>query len=170
MLESINNSCNETKLDQKNLDETFEVWWPKLDKKINEILTQENTNPKPTKRKDRDILEEILELARSNAKAIISNPRDVSRITVEALVSCYRNIKEKNALGMNIEFDLAHMANVIGRLCKECNFEDVYVRHPNIRSYNISGGMYRAKNSASESESFMPKRRKEESSDNACKQ
>lgn len=158
LLESINNSCEETKLEQKSLDETFEVWWPMLDKKINEILAQDNTDSKPSKRKDRDILEEILELARSNAKAIISTPRDVSRITVEDLVAGYRRIKEKNVRGLSIESDLIQMESTIIRLCKESNFEDVYERHPGIRTY-VGVGMYRAKNSASESESFGLKRR-----------
>lgn len=158
LLESINNSCEETKLEQKSLDETFEVWWPMLYKKINEILAQDNTDSKPSKRKDRDILEEILELARSNAKAIISTPRDVSRITVEDLVAGYRRIKEKNVRGLSIESDLIQMESTIIRLCKESNFEDVYERHPGIRTY-VGVGMYRAKNSASESESFGLKRR-----------
>ena len=93
LIESVNNSCDENKLEQKSLDETFDVWWPMLENRINDILTKDKTTPKPKKRDDRDILEEILELARSNAKSIITNQREVSRFTVEELVSGYRRIK-----------------------------------------------------------------------------
>ena len=55
LLESINNSCNESKLEQNSLDETFEMWWPKLDEKIYEILKKDTVAPKSKKRTDRDI-------------------------------------------------------------------------------------------------------------------
>lgn len=113
LVESINNSCNESKLDQKNLDETFDMWWPKLEKKIKEILIQDKSGSKPTKRGERDILEEILELTRSNAKSILSEQRNISRITIEELVLCYRHIKEKNAHGGIIALDLAQMESTI---------------------------------------------------------
>ena len=168
LIESVNNSCDENKLEQKSLDETFDVWWPMLENRINDILTKDKTTPKPKKRDDRDILEEILELARSNAKSIITNQREVSRFTVEELVSGYRRIKEKITRGASIEVDLIQMESTIIRLCKESSFEDIYERHPGIRTY-LGGGMYRAKNSASESESFGLKRRLDEKTVNADK-
>lgn len=159
LLESINNSCNETKLDQKNLEETFDMWWPKLEEKIKNILSQDKSNPKPKKREDRDILEEILELARSNAKSILTDQRSISRMTIEELVSCYRHIKEKSIRGGSIDLDLAKMESTIMRLCKEGNFEDVYVRYPRIRPFSVGGGLYREKNSARESSEDIQKGR-----------
>lgn len=162
LLESINNSCNETKLDQKSLDETFDMWWPKLEEKIKEILTQDNSNSKPKKRAERDILEEILELTRSNGKSILSDHRNMSRMTVEEIVSCYRRIKEKNARGGFLDFDLAQMESAILRLCKESNFEDIYSRYQRIRTYSVGEEVYREKNSIRESSSYPLKRRFEE--------
>ena len=128
LLESINNSCDESKLEQNSLDETFEMWWPKLEKKIKEILTQEQGATKPQKRTDRDILEEILEFTRSNAKLVLSEQRGASPITIEELVSRYRAIKEEVSTGQIVEADLVMMESSIIRLCKELNMEDVYFR------------------------------------------
>lgn len=170
LLESINNSCEETKLEQKSLDETFEVWWPKLEEKINSILSQYTTTPKPKRRTERDILEEILELTRSNAKTLVSDQRNISRFTVEELVSNFRRIKEKNQRGSSLESELAQLESAIIRLCKESNLEDIYMRYPRIRTYSTGGGMYRAKNSVSEPELSILKRRVEERTDTIDKQ
>ena len=162
LIVSINNSCDETKLEEKNLDEIFEVWWPRLDEKIKEILNNDKTGTKPTKRPERDILEEILELTRSNAKSILSDQRNISHITVEELLLCYRRIKEKNTRGGNLDLDLAQMDSTILRLCKEGNFEDVYSRYQRIRTYSVGEEVYREKNSIRESSSYPFKRRFEE--------
>lgn len=128
LLESINNSCNESKLEQKYLDETFEMWWPKLEDNIQTILAEAKGTTTTPKRPDRDILEEILELTRSNAKLVLSEQRGASPVTIEELVSRYRTIKEKMAIGQIAEADLVMMESSIIRLCKELNLEDVYFR------------------------------------------
>lgn len=128
LLESINNSCNETKLEEKSLDETFEMWWPQLEGKIKEILAQFKSATKPQKRSDSDILEEILELTRSNTKLALSDQRGASTITIEELVTRYKAIKEKVSTGQSMEADLILLESAIIRLCKEMNLEDVYFR------------------------------------------
>lgn len=128
LLESINNSCNESKLEEKSLDETFEMWWPQLEDKVKNILAQAKNTTKVQKRPDRDILEEILELTRSNAKLVLSDQRGASAITIEELVTRFRTIKEKVATGQNMEADFIMLESAINRLCKEMNLEDVYFR------------------------------------------
>lgn len=164
LIESINISCNETKLEQKNLDETFEMWWPKLDEKVKEILNQDKSGTKPKKRDTRDMIEEILDLTRSNAKSILSEQKSISRLTVEELVTNFRRIKERNFQGNNIENDLIIMESIVNRLCKEGNFENLIVRRPGLRSfYNFSDGdARRAKNSVRESDSIVMKRRRDD--------
>lgn len=159
LVESINNSCNESKLDQNSLDETFDMWWPKLDKKIKEILNQDKTGLKPTRRDQRDILEEILELTRSNAKSILSDQRYISPITIEELLLCFRRIKEKSIRGGSLDVDLAQMDSVIYRLCKESNLEEIFSRFQRIRPYRIAEELYREKNSIREASAFPMKRR-----------
>lgn len=137
LLESINNSCNESKLEEKSLDETFDMWWPKLETQIKEILVQAKSITKTQKRPDRDILEEILELTRSNAKFVLSDQRGASALTLEELVSRYRAIKEKMTTGQSPETDLIMMESSIIRLCKELNLEDIYYRRIGFHSYGM---------------------------------
>lgn len=66
---TINNNLEEKKLDDTTLSSTFEVWWEKLEKDIQEILTTtKGYTPTPTSnRSEKDILEELLRLARTAA-------------------------------------------------------------------------------------------------------
>lgn len=165
LIESINNSCNETKLDSNSLDETFDMWWPRLDNQIQEILSQDKTSTKPKKRSERDILEELLEIARSNAKSILSETRSISRYTAEDLVGCYWRIKEILAQGGNMELVLPQMEHIIIRLCKECNFEDVYFRRSRMRLSGMGKDMYRDKICDREQNPLLFKRKSEDISD-----
>ncbi len=159
LLESINNSCNESKLEQKSLDETFEMWWPKLENNIQAILAQAKGTTKSQKRPDRDILEEILELTRSNAKLVLSGQRSASPITIEELILRYRTIKEKMSTGQISEADFVMMESIIIRLCKELNLEDVYFRRIGCHSMGLRriSDSHVDKNSVNES---YPLRRK----------
>ncbi|GAG09667.1 unnamed protein product, partial [marine sediment metagenome] len=53
----------------EKLDITFERWWPDLDEKFKQISS--TVESQPTIRKDRELIEEILELARSLSRHII---------------------------------------------------------------------------------------------------
>lgn len=66
IVQTINATANERKLETAVLDDVFETWWPKLDKQINEILKNPPSIQKSQKRDERDILEEILELSKIN--------------------------------------------------------------------------------------------------------
>lgn len=149
LLESINSSCEETKLDTKSLDETFDMWWPKLEEKINEILSSGRNSSVSHKRSDRDIMEEILELTRSNAKSILSDEKRISRLTIEDLVHHFRRIKDKVSQDKDINEDLAQMESSIIRLCKEGNFEDIFFRRSISNPYGFirTGVVHRDKNS-----------------------
>jgi len=68
LMRTINNKikdCSEKTIPEKDLDEVFEVFWPKLEEKLNTI---KNSNESKTEqpRLDRDILEEILQVVRGN--------------------------------------------------------------------------------------------------------
>jgi hypothetical protein len=68
LISTINNSSEDMKLDPRDLDEVFEVWWPKLDEKIKGIMSSHKAEPKKDPRTQMDILIEILELTRILAK------------------------------------------------------------------------------------------------------
>jgi hypothetical protein len=62
LLKDINGALGEEKLPEPRLLETFERWWPDLEKAIN---TPPPIADKPKTRSDRELLEEILERVRS---------------------------------------------------------------------------------------------------------
>lgn len=66
VIKMISAELKDNKLAQNILDDVFEMWWPKLESKIQTILSQistETSNDSAT-RPERDILEEILEHTR----------------------------------------------------------------------------------------------------------
>lgn len=68
LLMSINSNLGDNKLEDKTLRSTFDVFWPQLKERIDAILAEpEEAGVKPTKRPDREILEEILKLSRQSA-------------------------------------------------------------------------------------------------------
>ncbi|MEQ5321482.1 TIR domain-containing protein [Providencia rettgeri] len=68
LVSSLNNFLEDSKLEDKTLQSSFEAFWPKLLSEIEEILAlPEPSQPQKKTRDDRDILEEILRLTRKTA-------------------------------------------------------------------------------------------------------
>lgn len=68
LLRSINNKLESDKLEEKTLNTTFELFWPKLERQIFEIISSsDSTESTQANRSDRDILEEVLRLTRKSA-------------------------------------------------------------------------------------------------------
>lgn len=63
----INSRLGDQKLPAKTVDSVFEKWWPDLEEEINEILTSITIVDGPV-RADREVLDEILLLARSTSR------------------------------------------------------------------------------------------------------
>lgn len=65
LLDTINRALSEARLENEVLDNVFEIFWPRLDRSIREILEQEpqekRTHPL---RSDRELLEEVLNITR----------------------------------------------------------------------------------------------------------
>lgn len=69
LVQTINNVLGESRLSESEIGESFEVWWPKLDERLKNIPPPvDSLEPQ---RADREILEEILELIRSQGRATI---------------------------------------------------------------------------------------------------
>jgi len=62
---TINNTLGDSKLPEAELNETFEVWWPKLEQRLNAI---EEPKARQPQRDLRDMIEEVLELTRFQAR------------------------------------------------------------------------------------------------------
>lgn len=86
----INNQLGEHKLPQKTLDNVFEKWWPDLDIKIKEILADVEVIDRPI-RSDRELLEEILTLSRSEVSKIsrINLPVEVVKEILQAVINVH---------------------------------------------------------------------------------
>ena len=97
MLKLLNtiNQLTDAKLPQKNLETTFEKWWPDLNTRIESILSQEDKPQKPI-RNDRDILEEILTLNRSMISRM-TRPSQASPDTIKELIIGYINIHDEQS-------------------------------------------------------------------------
>jgi len=74
LLLSLNKSCGELSLKEDLLSKSFDVWWPKLEEELNKIQ-DEKSESKVEKEENslkNEILEEILELTRTNQKILRS--------------------------------------------------------------------------------------------------
>jgi hypothetical protein len=69
LLHTINNALNTSALSEKQLNEAFEVWWPKLETQLR-LISDSDEGPKPH-RSDRELIEESLELIRDLARSRI---------------------------------------------------------------------------------------------------
>jgi hypothetical protein len=64
-----NAELGENGLAQEVLDSVFEMWWPKLDAAVSEILGEAEKEEDAELRSDRDLLEEILALSRRSMRS-----------------------------------------------------------------------------------------------------
>ena len=62
---TINGTLGDSRLPESELSEAFEVWWPKLEERLADI--GDVANAESPVRNDRELLEEILELVRTQA-------------------------------------------------------------------------------------------------------
>ena len=72
VIETLNNSCTEDKLDQERLTEAFDVWWPRLETKIKTLPEPETSQRSelPSVEANTQILEELLDLVRAQQKVL----------------------------------------------------------------------------------------------------
>ncbi|MDP0532213.1 hypothetical protein NLB58_10305 [Porphyromonas gingivalis] len=75
LVTTINKACGEYSLDEKQLEKTFDVWYPSLEQELKAIPQEEPTSAPTTRQRtqlNNDILEEILDLSRNNQKLLRS--------------------------------------------------------------------------------------------------
>lgn len=68
----INSRLGDHKLPPKTLDSVFDKWWPELEQQVNFILNEARNTNEPI-RSERDLLVEILELARATSKRAVTS-------------------------------------------------------------------------------------------------
>ena len=92
LLHSINNAGDEAALEEARLEQIFSVWWPKLEECLNaiEVLAREIPKEQPDDTPDQsqtsEILEEVLELLRSQHRLLNSPDELIPREYLEAII------------------------------------------------------------------------------------
>lgn len=130
LLITINNTGSELKLESAVLNDVFEMWWPKLELKINEILknhVEESNNGNI--RSERDILEEVLELTRINSKRM---PRrgEVSKETIHRLLMTIQEMQYRMMKygGKESMMFMDELSRPIKDLCMELDTPELFER------------------------------------------
>ncbi len=74
LLMTLNKSCGEAGLKEELLTKTFEVWWPNLEESLTSIKSKRSEEEQDISEKsfNNEMLEEILELSRTNQKILRS--------------------------------------------------------------------------------------------------
>ena len=127
LVTAINNAAGDARLEAGVLDTVFDMWWPKLEEEIQEIIKSHGKESKKEKRTDRDILEELLDLSRLNA----SKPMRGAKFSTHAIIDLVESLEELNfillheygELGMQI---LSRIDRPIRHLCMEAGVPEVY--------------------------------------------
>jgi hypothetical protein len=113
LISTINGVLGDSKLPESELSESFEVWWPKLEERLSSI-GEPPTAVVPVRR-DRELLEEILSILRTQQTQRESEVRTQSRVEREVLLDKSTKDYQKQK-GMNlVEIDEMRKA-IWGRL------------------------------------------------------
>jgi hypothetical protein len=129
LLTTINNTGSESKLESAVLNDVFEMWWPKLEKKVDDILKNHVVDSNNNVRSERDILEEVLELTRINSKRL---PRrgEVSRTTVHKLIETVQELQFRMMKygGKESSIFMEELSRPIKDLCMELDTPELFER------------------------------------------
>lgn len=124
---TINGSAGDLRLEQTVMDAVFEMWWPKLESQVTDILKHHGLGAKTAKRSERDILEELLELTRLN----VSRAERSTRISPRLVIDLMEGLEELQ-LVLNTEHSaisnriLTRVSKPLKQLCIEAGVPDAY--------------------------------------------
>jgi len=111
LLETINKTLDkERQLDKQNLEESFGVWWPKLELTLEEIAIDSFTNEcadKSEVRSDRELLEETLMHVRAQTRDQYN-----AKLALKAITQALKDIK------VVMDSDPEHAAKVVSVLAR----------------------------------------------------
>ena len=110
LVHTINAALSTASLTEKHLNEAFDIWWPRLETQLKSI-SDAREGPR-SRRTDRELIEEILELTRdlartrlirsqlpmaSNAAIAIDNPSDAVPRNLEDAITFIKNVQRLGA-------------------------------------------------------------------------
>ena len=112
LIHTINNKIvaqKEKTIPEKDLDEVFEIFWPKLEKKLDSIKNQ-SSEIVNLKRTEREILEELLQIVRANHNTPIE--LDLTSIALSIL----RDIEKHKNLNPDNDFVITILDKIVNEL------------------------------------------------------
>lgn len=126
---TINNAAGDSKLESPVLDSVFNMWWPKLEEQVQEIL-RSHQGGTTERRSERDMIEEVLELTRMNASRQ-SKSRAISERAVAELIETLDELmflyERRGPSDMTMH--LAHrLERPLRHLCAEAGIPEMYER------------------------------------------
>ena len=101
MVKTLNKACGETGISETRLDKSFDVWYPTLEKGLNELKSisssvEDNRSAEEPPHSS-EILEEILELSRDNQK-LLRNPDTKLYEDIENVKESLDELAKRNAM------------------------------------------------------------------------
>ena len=94
LVKTINNACVDYKLEDSVLNSVYEMWWPKLEENINVVMRKPKEKTSAKIRTERDMIEEILSLARiSVSRTRFESGIDINISAVDDLILGYRKLR-----------------------------------------------------------------------------
>jgi TIR domain-containing protein len=82
LLQTVNSALAEQSLTEAHLTEAFDVWWPKLQEQFDQLPAEEKHES--PERPEREILEEILALMRSQSRSVATLAQERTPVKSEA--------------------------------------------------------------------------------------
>lgn len=129
LVSTINSVAGDAKLESAVLDSVFEMWWPRLEKQISEIISTHAQHDEEPRRSDRDIIEEILQLTRASISQV-NSPSRIHRHHIEEIVHSLIQISMMcgSRGGLSHEM-LKHIEQPLRHLCHEAGQPDLYKKY-----------------------------------------
>ena len=87
VLKAVNTELGDLALSPEVLESVFEMWWPKLDEQVDKQLNESDEEGGIAKRSDRDLIEEILTLARRTASIGRNRGAEIAPAAIEDILN-----------------------------------------------------------------------------------
>jgi hypothetical protein len=130
LVSAINSLAGDAKLESAVMDSVFDMWWPRLERQIADILSTHAQRDEEPPRPDRDILEEILELTRASLSRSSRPPR-IQRSDVTELIDGIMEFMMMFGPGHG-ELSHAmfrHLDRPLRHLCREAGMPELHERY-----------------------------------------
>ena len=89
LMQTINESLKPNGLSELAFDNTFQKWWPELERDVQGILTQHKQTTKEPSKSTPEMLEEILELSRLISRQSAAAPTAISQAAIKSILETY---------------------------------------------------------------------------------